>query len=460
MVDRSREVGTAGEAGFHVGILSQALGYPSPATRVRVAPLSERWRGRLLVGLLGTLLVLSVLGANVVVGAERTVLNADFVADGLEDEDIYVELADGMAEGVQPQGATEAIGNTFDGEGPDPAAMAESVVTPAWVQGEVERNLDSAYAYLHGDTDELRLVLDTGAVKGGFAAEFETWILEADTATLDERMAQLTESQESFEQTRTNFENRQYQRIQQRTQEDLSQSELEARYDENRDAIRGELVSQLEESLAESSGPPQIRQAAVEYGTVAIDGLVTESTDYDELVNQEEQAREELATAVSGAVSARLDEEVPDSMDLTSDMDAQTLDTIETARTAVSLLDLLAIVLPVGALALAGLLGYVSRRRSNGLWRVGATVAAVGLLCAVLAWLASSMLPRLLNVESGQTPAPAEAALSMATEALGTLLTQSVLLFVVGLLLVGAGIGVRRELLPVADDPAAPVETE
>jgi hypothetical protein len=425
-----------------------------------VAPLSDRWRGRLVVGLLGALLVLSVLGANVVVGAERTVLNADYVAESLEDQGVYAELADGMADGIEPEGATDALGNTFDGEGPDPAAMAESVVSPAWLQGEVERNLDAGYGYLHGDTDDLTLTLDTGAVKQGFVEAFETWILEADTATLDERMARLTESQDSFEQTRSDFENQQFERIQQQTDPDLSRGELEARYDENREAIRGDLVTQLEDSLSQSGGPPPIRQAAVEYGTVAIDGLVAESMDYETLVAEEERARADLATAVGSAVRSRLGEEVPDSMDLTADMDPQARETVETARTAVTLLDLLAIALPVLALGLAGLLGYVSRRRSNALWRVGGTIAAVGLLCAVVAWVAASMLPGLLNAGSGETPAAAEAALSMAADALGTFATQSLLVFVVGLLLVAAGIGVRREMLPLTDDPAAPAETE
>lgn len=421
--------------------------------------LSDRWRGRLVVGLLGTLLVLSLLGANLVVGAERTVLNADYVTDGLADEGVYEELADGMAEDVEPRGATDALGSTFDGDGPDPAAMAESVVTPAWIEDEVERNLEAAYAYLHGDAEELELALDTGAVKAGFGAEFEAWILEADTATISERMARLTESQDSFQQTRTEFRDEQYQLIQQRTEEELSQSELEARYDENREAIRGELIDDLEASL-ESGAPPPIQQATIEYGTVAVDGLVAESIEYDSLVAEEEQAREALATAVGDAVRTRLDEEVPDRMDLTAEMDDQAFETAETAQSAVSLLDLLAIALPVVAIGLAGLVANVSQRRSNALWRVGAAVAVVGLLSAVGTWVAASLLPELLSFE-GETPAPAEAGLSLATDALGIITMQSVLVLVVGLLLVAAGLGVRRELLPVTDDPTAQaVESE
>jgi hypothetical protein len=410
-------------------------------------------------------LILSVLGANAVVGAERTVLSADYVTDGLEDEDLYADLADGLAEGIEPEGATDALGTTFAGDGPDPAAMAESVVSPAWVQGEVERNLASAYAYLHADADELVLALDTGAVKSGFAEEFEAWVLEAETATLNERMAQLTESQDAFQATRSDFEGRQYQRIQQQTQEELSQSELEARYDDSRETIRAELVGQLEGSLSDSGGPPPIRQAAVEYGTVAIDGLVVESMDYDTLVAEEASAREDLAAAVGDAVSSRLGEEVPDSMDLTADMDPQARQTIDTARTAVGVLDLLAIALPLLALGLAGLLAYASSRRSNALWRVGGAVAVVGLLCAVLTWIAASTLPGVLQTESGETPAAADAALSVATDALGVVTTQSALLFVVGLMLVAAGVGVRRSVLPVADDhtgadSAADAETD
>jgi hypothetical protein len=142
-------------------------------------------------------------------------------------------------------------------------------------------------------------------------------------------------------------------------------------------------------------------------------------------------------------------------MDLTAEMDPQARQTIDTARTAVGVLDLLAIALPLLALGLVGLLGSVSSRRSNGLWRVGGTVAVVGLLCAGLTWVAASMLPGVVPGDSGETPAAAEAGLSVATDALGVVTTQSVLLVVVGLLLVAAGVGVRRGVLPVADDTTA-----
>jgi hypothetical protein len=409
-------------------------------------------------------LLFGVIGATVAVGAERTVLNAEFVSDGLEDEGLYEEMAPQMAEGIAPEGAGTAIGNAFPGEGPDPRAMAERVVTPAWLQGEAERNLRSFYAYIHGDADELSLGLDTGAVKSGFAEEFETWILETDAADLNARMGQLTRSQDSFRETRTDFREDQYDRIQAETEAELSRSELEARFDDQRDSIRSGLVSELEDSTGESGAPPPIQAASVDYGTVAVAGLVDESMDYETLVDEEETAREDLATAVGEAVRTRLDEGVPDRMDLTADVDQGARDAIETARTGVTLLGLLAIGLPLVALGAAGAIGYVSRRRSNGLWRVGGVVAVAGLLVAIVAWVTRSMVPDLLET-AGETPAAAEAGLSVATGALVTVAVQSLAVLAAGVLLVGTGIGVRRQLVPIADDPTptpdgTPAETD
>jgi len=410
------------------------------------------------LGLLGAVLLGTVLGANALVGAERTVLDADYVTDGLEDEGLYDSLADDMAANFQPEAAP--IAGSGEGSGPPLEDMTESVVTPAYVQGEVERNVASLFGYLHGDREELTLAFDLRPVKRGFGVEFEVWVLEADAATFDPRMGDLLESEAAFEDTRASFKETQLDRIQSRTEEDLSRPELETLYEENRGRIRETLVSRLEQDVAESGGPDGFQAALVDYGSVGIDALVADGADYEQFREAEAAAREDLAAAAGEAVQQSLDAEVPDSMDFTADMDEAAVQRFETARTAVTTLDLLALALPLAALLVAGLLGYVSGRRSNVLWRVGGVVAVVGLLSAAGTTLLSSVLPGMLGGESGQIPPQAEAALGLVTDALGTIALQSALLLVLGLLLVVAGVAVRREILPVADEPISRPETD
>jgi hypothetical protein len=413
--------------------------------------MSNRRKQQILLGLLGAVLLVAVLGANAAVGADRTMLETDFVTESLEDEDLYETLAEEVVTDFQP--AETPISASDGASGPPIEEMAESVVTPAYVQGEVERNVASMLGYLHGDREELQLAFDLKPIKSGFADEFEAWVLEADPGTFDPRMAALLESEAEFEDTRASFKQDQLERLQSRTDQELSRSELETLYDENRDRIRQSLRSQLEDSVAESGEPVRFQAALVDYGGVGIDALVAQQADYEQFRQDEAQAREELAAAAREAVRQSLDAELPDTMALTADLDPETRQTFETARTAVTTLDLLAIALPLIAILVAGLLGYVSSRRSNALWRVGGVVAGVGLLSVIATAVLSSVLPGLLRVDSGETPPQVEAALGVLRDALWTIGLQSAILLILGLALVGAGIGVRRELLPVEDEP-------
>lgn len=402
---------------------------------------------------LGVLLFGTVAGANAVVGAERTVLNAEFVAEGINGTGFYESQAEAVTEQVAPDGAGSDIAAGLEGPGPPVEEFADSVVTTEYVRSEFEGMLSSLFAYLHGDTDELALAIDTRPLKSGFAAEFETWIVELDADRIDPRMGDLTESESQFERTRTEFKERWLQRIQQETDEEYTRAELEAIYDDRRGQVRRATIDRLESQVAESGGPPELRTAMVEYGTVGVDALVAADADYETFLEDEAAARQQLAADVRDVVRAGLDEQIPDEQDFAEGMDEEARNTLEDARGYVSLLDTLALLLPLAALVFAALLGYVSRRRSNGLWRVGGIVAVIGFAVGLAATIVPGMLPDLLDVDPAGTGTGPEIVLGLLSDALGTIALQSWLLFVLGLALVAAGIAVRRDLLPIEDDP-------
>jgi hypothetical protein len=337
--------------------------------------------------------------------------------------------------------------------------MASAAVRPAYVGGEVERNVRNLYAYLQGRTDDLDLSMNLAPVKRGFAEEVEAWVADLDPRQIDERMGRLAANQSAFAAARQEFEEAQLQRIQERTDEEYSREELEELYDENRERIREEAANRLETTVAGSDRPAPVQTALVDYGTVGIDALVAADPSYEQFTAAEAEARDDVAAAVATVVRERLDQEVDDELNLTAGLDESARETLATARTGTSLVGLLALVLPVAAIVLAGLLGHVSRRRSTALWRVGGIVAAVGLLIAVAMLLLADVLPGLVGLDAGEAPESATAALGVLSRALGAIATQSLAVFVLGLALVGAGVAVRRELVPVADEPTPEEES-
>jgi len=420
---------------------------------------SPRRRRQLALATLGLLLTTTVVGANAAVGADRTLLDAGFVVEGLEAEGTYEPMADNMAATLQPDDPGALSAGLEDAPDPPVEEMASAAVRPAYVGGEVERNVRNLYAYLQGRTDDLDLSMNLAPVKRGFAEEVEAWVADLDPRQIDERMGRLAANQSAFAAARQEFKEAQLQRIQERTDEEYSREELEELYDENRERIREEAANRLETTVAGPDRPAPVQTALVDYGTVGIDALVAADASYEQFTAAEAEARDDVAAAVATVVRERLDQEVDDELNLTAGLDESARETLATARTGTSLVGLLALVLPVAAIVLAGLLGHVSRRRSTALWRVGGIVAAVGLLIAVAMLLLADVLPGLLGLDAGEAPESATAALGVLSRALGAIATQSLAVFVLGLALVGAGVAVRRELVPVADEPTPEEES-
>lgn len=407
---------------------------------------------------------MTAVGATVVVGADRTAMNPDAVTDTLAEEDVYDAFATEMIAQFEPGENESDSAADFAGSGaPAIDEVAESVVTEEYVRTELEGAVDAFYAYLHGDRDDLALTVDMAPVRDGFRTEYGEWVRDADVADLepdagvegvDYAMADLAENRSQFQATRQSFKEDQLQRIQERTPRERTRAELEEIYGDNRDRIRQEMVSQLESGVAAEGTPEALRPATVAYGTVGVDALVAEETSFETFQAEERAAREDLAAAVESFVGERISAEVPQTLDMTAEMDDSARESLDQARTAVSAASILVFALPAIGLIAAGFIVYVSRRRSNGLWRVGIPVAAAGLLGYVGADLVGGTLTAQLAAEGADSSAVGRAMLGIIGDTLGAIGAQSLVLVAVGLAFVAAGVVVRRGLVPLADEPA------
>jgi len=454
--------------------------------------LSSATKRRLALGVLGTLLLVLLSGANVLVALDRTVLDADHVTDTFEEEGGHVAMAETLAEsfeesgvnatgdgGTATNGSDGAGGGSAGGDGgadgdggttadggaagngavsasrtePPVGEIAREAVTPEYVQGQLSENVHDVYAYLHGERDDLEVTVDTVPVKEAIQAGVEEWVLETDLAALDSGVAELAESEQQFRETRQAFEAEQLDRIQRETDREYSEAQLREIYDDRRTEIRDGLVEELEREVAASGAPEPLHEPTVQFGTVRIDALVGQDATYEGYVADVEAAREELAPASASAVRTRLDEELNDTEDLGAGMDRETRERMETARTGVSLASILVYALPLGALGVAGLIGWVSTTRSAAFRKVGTTTAVAGLTAVVGTVVARRVPPLSEAGSSGGEPALEDVAFALAGDVATAVGVQGGVLLGVGVLLVGVGAVVGRGMGPIEDVP-------
>lgn len=412
----------------------------------------------LVVGLLGFLLLASLIAANAVVGVERTALDEEFVEESLEEEGAY-EVAH---QEMQDELATDAAGESAQGDAAaglesSPDELLAAAVTEEYLQGQTERNIGRLYAYLHGEREELYLAVDAEPLKGEIASEIARDAVEnLDVSEFDPRFAGMTESQSEFQAARAAFEAEQKQRIQEETDRELSDRELDAAYDRAREEIRAEATTRVEEEVAGGDYPGPVADAAVELGTVYVDGLLQPDATYEEFLADVEEAETNLIAAAETAAQEQLDEEIPDTVELTGELTTQEREQLETLREGATLLENLAIALPVLAVVLALLVGRATATRSGGLFVVGSTSAlAGGVGVGGLTVLQGTVEVEFDSIATreGLSPELADLLLGLFDRVVGVFVGQSWVLLGLGVVLVVAGFGTRAGWLPIADRP-------
>lgn len=406
-------------------------------------------RRKLLVAVLGVVLFVALLSGNLALAAERTVLDAGYVTDAAEDRDLYGTLTDDLRDGFEED--TAGGGGDLPGS-LSRTALVEAAITEAYVQGQVEANVERLYAYLHGDASDLRLEMDLVPVKENVLAEFDAATADLDLREFDVprggAVEEMAASESAFASHRETFRAEQKQRIQAETDEQLSDEELERRLDagmgEIRDVLYDEMESELDAEFGDGGRDPALEEPARGLLSARIDALTGEA-DYDEYAGRVDAAKDDLRDAVRSSFESELDEALPDTRDLTEGMDENTRDALDTARGAVTLLDTLVLALPVLALAIVALLLRLSPPSLAAL-ATGVVSTLVGLLGVSGASFASGQVEsRLAGAE--MAAGVGEFAVGVLTGLTDALTAQSAVLLVVGIALLALGIGIRRGLV-------------
>ncbi len=153
------------------------------------------------VVVLALLLVVSLAGANAVLGVERGPLNAEHTSDSLDRVGFGEFLHDRAVEQVSQQ----MEGSDVDEAGLPADEIVSDAVSPEWIQTQIDRNIADVYAYLHGDREDLRIELDLESLRASTKTAFREHV---DLATLaaqqsgDDRLAALLESEDSYNEER------------------------------------------------------------------------------------------------------------------------------------------------------------------------------------------------------------------------------------------------------------------
>lgn len=124
--------------------------------------------------LLGIGLVLALVLASVALAADGTVLDSETTIETMDESGVYsemtAEIRTEMVETIEGEMTEEERQFIDDAERQQ---IAERVITESYVRGEISRNIEQIYAYLHGDRDAVTLAIDQREPRSIAVAEIQ-----------------------------------------------------------------------------------------------------------------------------------------------------------------------------------------------------------------------------------------------------------------------------------------------
>lgn len=245
--------------------------------------------------LLVTVLAINIFAANAAVALDRTVLNPGFVTSTLEEENAYEH-----AEPIVVDQLTTDIGSGENDTPPlpiDPEAVASEAVDSAYLQSQIEPNIERTYAYLHGNADELELVIELEPMKTAIGDAVEADLTEAGAVELLRTVA--GEGQDLTVETEGLT-------IDLVTVAEMAEDEsvFQAEREELRDTVRERVLDQaVDDAFAQASNDERL-------------SLVIDDYDPDEYTESEkEQMVEDREPEIRAAIRDRIEAERGDEID-------------------------------------------------------------------------------------------------------------------------------------------------
>lgn len=225
--------------------------------------------------------------------------------------------------------------------------------------------------------------------------------------------------------------------------------EIEARVNDSMARLRTEAATRTETQVAESGLDPRLAASAAGVIQVGVEGLTT-AQPYDEFHADLDRAKGRLAANASVVVQEEFAGEIPDRVGLAEAMGPDAEQGLEQARQVVGIVDLLAVLLPLLALLLVGLLWYVTRAPMIVTFGLGTALLVAGLAGVGGVTLVSAQIDGALS--SADVPQGLLAVvLGLAEQVLAVVRTQSIGLAGIGVGFVGIGV-VSRVVDPNGSD--------
>ncbi len=369
-------------------------------------------RGRtLVVVVLSVLLTVTLFGASLSVGAERTALDQQYVVTQFEQEGVSEQIGSELRGEVTTQidQADEQrsipTGITVNLDG---SQVANQSVTDEFLAGELSRNVGVIIEYLRGNRADLALTISLTEVKVDVRVALIDGV-EIDTPQLvatntdrvgAERIAALNESEQSYQDA----------------QADLSEQE--------RTEIEEEINQSIDQQLSNDSD--ELAAALLDHQRTVLDGL-TGKLSYEEYVDQLAADERALKVAIADAALA----EIPDEESLVDGTESAESN-IEPIRSGAKRIVLFSWLLPVLGVVLVAGLYLVTRSPDRTATATSIALAIAGLLGAVVGYIIGPTLAESAE-PSGGGEDPIVAGLTAVVDgSFATIGRQSVLLLVAG----------------------------
>lgn len=398
----------------------------------------------LVLGLLGSILLVGLLSTNLVFVADRTVLNEEFVKDTASEEELYASLHTEIGSEIVPESPETPEGVPLELSEEE---VMNDIITEAYVEDQVNENIDQVYEYLHGDEDEIQLYVETEVMKNNFESVLEEKLQTLSAGDIGyEEVEQWKESEEAYDAGREEKLDELRTQIQEETEEELSEEEIEAVIEDREDEFREELVDQVTEQVPEEQVPPGGDDALVIIGNAVADGVLTDQS-HTEFVSAVNTGEEQLREAMVADLMSTIDEEVPAQVDVMEEANNDDLAPLETGRTIVNGLGMLKIILPLLSIGLVTSIAWVAPRYSTAAFEIGGVALLVGVSGIIMGRLVSNEVRRFIGSED-IPQGLADFIIGLVSNTSDILFQQSIVLFGIGILAILIGGVIRFELLP------------
>lgn len=408
---------------------------------------------RAILVLLAVLLVIALLGSSVAMGLDRGVLNDDYVKDRLDRADAYDRLHAEMLSEFEDE--LPEFGDDLPSE-IDVSQIIEDTITPEFIQEQFEGVIEGFYAFLHGETDTLEVIITVDDLSDNLADAIANQVVELDLADFgiepitlpigeEEVVAditQLDQGEEAYQNELDSFEESIKDILREEFEEEFGEEpdeeELDEEYQDLLDELEDDILDAVEAAVQGADLQPELEEAAMGLGETIASAYTSDMT-YEEFEQQLDSDKIAIGEAAADWALAELPDDFEE-FDVGEEIDEEQL---EPVATVFSIIGTLALVLPLISLGLIGLM-YVTTRDVVTVGKtVGIVAILVGAIGVAVAVIATGIIEDLVAEELAAEEEISEGILELVFDIVAMVFdpfqTQSFLLLALGgLVLVGA----------------------